>query len=135
MMYRKKITVLLLTLALFIQPLTGTISRAAANDGISTLAENTSTISVALDIDTDGVTRCHGYVKGYPGTTKIAGTLKLMKGTTAVKSWTVSTASETLNVTKTCYVLTRGTYKLVLTVKVTRNGKTETISISKSQTY
>ncbi len=135
MMYRKKITVLLLTLALFIQPLTGTISRAAANDGISTLAENTSTISVALDIDTDGVTRCHGYVKGYPGTTKIAGTLKLMKGTTVVKSWTVSTASETLNVTKTCYVLTRGTYKLVLTVKVTRNGKTETISISKSQTY
>ena len=59
MMYRKKITVLLLTLALFIQPLTGTISRAAANDGISTLAENTSTISVAVDIDTDGVTRCH----------------------------------------------------------------------------
>ena len=99
MTYMKKVTVLLLALALLIQPLSGTVSRAAANGGISTLADNTSTISVALDIDTDGVTRCHGYVKGYPGTTKIAGTLKLMKGTTAVKSWTVSTTSETFNVT------------------------------------
>ena len=53
MTYMKKVTVLLLALAFLIQPLSGTVSRAAANGGRSTHAEKTTTNYIALDNDTD----------------------------------------------------------------------------------
>lgn len=135
MKYIKKIAVIILALALMVQPLSGTKSLAAANDGISALSATTDYMAVHLEIDRDGATNCIADVYGFSGTTKIAGTLTLKKGTTTVKSWNVSTSSQKLRVSKTCYLLSKGTYKLTLKVKVTCDGKSETLSCSTTGTY
>lgn len=108
MKYMKKIIMAMLALALIFQPVSGKQSSAAANGGISTQSLTTTTMSVTLNIDRDGATQCAVYVLGKPGTTKIAGTLKLKKGTTVVKSWDISSNGQLLNVHKTCYLLSKG---------------------------
>ena len=110
-------------------------SSAAVNEGLSTQTTTTKSISVTLLIDSDGATRCVAYVSGKTGTTKIAGTLTLKKGTTVVKSWNVSANGKVLTVSKTCYLLSKGTYKLVLNVNVTCDGKTENVTGSHTDTY
>lgn len=135
MKYVKKLAVILLALVLVIQPLSRKQSSAAVNEGVSTQTTTTKSISVTLLIDSDGATRCVAYVSGKTGTTKIAGTLTLKKGTTVVKSWNVSANGKVLTVSKTCYLLSKGTYKLVLNVNVTCDGKTENVTGSHTDTY
>lgn len=135
MKYMKKIMVIILALALISQPVSRKQSSAAINNGISTQSLTTTSMSAVMHIDSDGVTKCTAYVLGKPGTTKIAGTLKLKKGTTVIKSWNISSNGQRLDVHKTCYLLSKGTYKLELKVKVTCNGKTETLSVSHTGTY
>lgn len=135
MKYMKKIIVVTLALVLIFQPVSGKQSSAAANGGISTQSLTTTSISVLLHIDSDGATQCTVYVLGKPGTTKIAGTLKLKKGTTVVKSWNISSNGQSLDVHKTCYLLSKGTYKLEAKVKVTCKGTSETISKTTTNTY
>ena len=135
MKYMKKLTVILLALALVIQPLSRKQSFAAVDEGISTQSTTTTYMSVTLIIDSDGATKCIAHVLGKSGTTKIAGTLQLKKGTTVVKSWNISSNSQSLDVSKTCYLLSKGTYKLVLKVTVTCDGKSETLTGSRTETY
>lgn len=138
MKFLRKIAVITLAMAMLVQPLSNTKSQ-AANDGISTQADNVAGMSITLDIDTDGATRCIAYIIGEPGTSRIAGTMKLKKvtssGTTTVKSWDISRTGDELKVSKTCYILSKGTYRLEIKVKVTRNGYTETVSGSRTSTY
>ncbi len=135
----KKLAVILAALSLMVQPLTANTVM-AANDGISTQSINTEAISTLLQIDSsDGVTRCIANVIGKTNTSRIEGTLKLKKvtssGTTTVKNWSVATSGQILSVSKTCYVLSRGTYRLELKVKVTRNGTSETLTASHTTKY
>lgn len=140
MKHMKRIAIIILVLALLIQPLPNTKSMAAvADSGISTQSENLAGMSILLDIDSDGATYCIANITGEPGTTRIEGTMKLKKvtssGTTTVKSWNISANSQKLIVSKTCYILSRGTYRLEVKVKVTRNGKSETNTGSNTKIY
>ncbi len=135
----KKMAVMIFAFSFIIQPLT-TNTILAADDGISAQSLNTEAISTLLQIDSsDGVTRCIANVIGKTNTSRIEGTLKLKKvtssGTTTVKSWTVATNGQILSVSKTCYVLSRGTYRLELKVKVIRNGTSETLTASHTTKY
>ena len=136
----KKIAIITLVLSFLIQSLPNTKSMAAVIDsGISTQSENLSGMSILLDIDSDGITRCYANITGEPGTTRIEGTMKLKKvtssGTTTEKSWNISANSHKLLVSKTCYILSKGTYRLEVKVKVTRNGKSETTTGSTTQKF
>lgn len=126
---------MVLALVLMVQPISAAKSLAVSNDGISAQSATTDYLAVHLEIDSDGATTCIADVYGFTGTTKIAGTLKLKKGTTVVKSWNVSANGKKLHVSKTCYLLSKGTYKLELKVKVTCDGITETISRTVTNTY
>lgn len=130
----KRVVMLMLVLVLSVQPLSRTRLLAAAETGIELQAVNFAGCNVHLRIDSDGACKCVAQIMAEPGTSKIAGTMKLKKvtstSTTTVKSWNISTTEQYLNVTKTCYVLSKGTYRLEVSVKATRNGKTESLKNS-----
>lgn len=140
MVHMKKIAIIILVLAFLIQPLSNIKSQAAVTDGgISTLSQNLAGMSVLLRIDSDGATRCAANITGEPGTTRMAGTMKLKKvtssGTTTVKSWNISANECSFIFSKTCYVLSKGTYRLDVTITITRNGKSETTTGSHTTKY
>lgn len=137
----RKVVVLLLVLMLVLPvPPEKRISAAVNSDmGISPMALNTASITLALDIDSKGIAECCVLVVGEKGTTKITGTLKLKRvtssGTTTVKSWDLTTYSDLMNFKKSCYVFKKGKYKLVFNVTVTRNGVSETIKATCTGKY
>ncbi len=140
MRYMKKIAVVVLALALSVQSLSNSRSLAASTDnGISVQSVTTDSITTLLSIDSDGATRCKTTIIGKSNTTRIEGTMKLKKvtssGTTTVKSWNISCNDRILIVSKTCYLLSKGTYRLDVKVKVTRNGVSETITGSHTAKY
>lgn len=134
----KRAAVLLMVLALMAPMLPGRTVEAAiagGDDGISLMSVNGVDIRVTLSIGSkDGIAECSGSVTAAQGTTKITGTLQLNKGNSMVKTWNVTSYSDTLSVKRNCYVFSKGKFTLVLKVKVTRNGKTETVSASKTVT-
>lgn len=144
----KKLVVMVMLLALVAQPIQGKAAAVLDEDadaigieyGISPMSQNTAGGLISLIIDPKtGATECAATVTGYRGTTKISGTLKLLKGsvssTNVYKSWDVLSNSYALDVCKTCYILTKGTYTLVISVNVVCNGTREKITKSITRTY
>lgn len=93
---------------------------------------NTNNIWLDLYFD-DNQAECSGIIAGVSGTSSITATFKLERksilGWSLEKSWDKSSNTDTL----TFYgadAVSKGTYRLSVTAKVTKDGKTETVSTS-----
>ena len=81
--------------------------------------------------------RCHAFIRGKSGTTKISGLLKLYDNTAGrhVASWTVSKSGSCYSVTKSAAVIKGHSYKLSFSGKVygknCKSGESISSSISK----
>lgn len=86
----------------------------------------------------DGQAECSGIIVGVSGTSNITATFKLdrkgISGWSHEKSWDESSSSDTLTFYETDAV-SKGTYRLSVTAKVTKNGVTETVSTSVESKY
>lgn len=99
---------------------------------IKPMWDNTNNISLDLYF-TNNNAECVGTIRGIASTTKISATFMLEKkglfGWSFVDSWTESVDGRTLSFYGTAPV-TKGTYRLSVTAKVTANGTTETATTS-----
>ncbi len=86
----------------------------------------------------DGQAECSGIIAGVSGTSNMSATFKLERkgilGWSHEKSWDKSSSSDTLTFYGTDAV-SKGTYRLSVTAKVTKNGVTETVSTSVESKY
>lgn len=86
----------------------------------------------------NGTATCGVNVRAEAGVSRIEGSLTLQKvegnATSTVGSWDVSTASRILNTVKTTSVK-KGTYKLVVCVKLHKGNETETVVRSVTASY
>ena len=137
----KKFTALLLIFTFIVGILSFSsnivIATANSNDfiGITPYWTNTSSISCNLTFSGKTAT-CTGNINGYSGAT-ISGTLTLYKKNGSswdyITSWDKSSTIASLNMSEKYTVNSAGTYKVILTGKVTRNGTTENVSITSSE--
>ena len=93
-----------------------------------------NTNDVKLDLYfVNGKAECVGVINGIPGTSTISATFKLelkgILGWSLENSWSKNSKGESLSFYET-YAVTKGTYRLSVTAKVTRNGVTETVNTS-----
>ena len=103
------------------------------------LARWTHLESITLNISRNSSTvSSETTVIGQPGTTKISASYKLEKlingSYQSVDTWTASSSSATLFNTRNTKNCTAGTYKLSVTVTITRNGTKETVTDSRVKT-
>lgn len=86
----------------------------------------------------DGQAECSGIIAGVSGTSSITATFKLERkgilGWSLEKSWDKSSSNDTLTFYGTDAV-SKGTYRLSVTAKVTKGGVTETVSTSVESKY
>jgi hypothetical protein len=100
--------------------------------GISPLYTHVST--TRLELSFEGTTaKCSSTIQGLSGTTGVTAAFTLQRketnGTyTTLKTWNESASGTTLRFSGTHTITTGFTYRLSVTVKVTRNGTTETVS-------
>lgn len=98
-----------------------------------------NTNDVKLDLYfVNGKAECVGVINGISGTSNISATFKLERkgllGWSLEKSWSKNSKGESLSFYET-YAVTKGTYRLSVTAKVTRNGVTETVNTSVEGKY
>jgi len=99
------------------------------------LARWTHLKSISLSISRTGSTvTSETTIKGQPGTTKISASYKLEKlvngNYQSVDTWTASSSSAILYNSRNTTNCTAGTYKLSVTVTITRDGTKETVTDS-----
>lgn len=94
--------------------------------------DNTNDVELELYFRNNNA-ECIGKIEGVTGTSNISATFKLEKkgssGWTLVDSWTKNVNGQSLSFYETTSV-TKGTYRLSVTAKVTVAGKTETVTTS-----
>lgn len=98
-----------------------------------------NTNDVKLDLYfVNGKAECVGVINGISGTSNITATFKLERkgllGWSLENSWSKNSKGESLSFYET-YAVTKGTYRLSVTAKVTRNGVTETVNTSVEGKY
>ncbi len=99
---------------------------------ISPMWDNTSNLKLNLYFTGDNA-ECVGIIKGVSGTSNISATFTLERkglfGWAFENSWTDNANGESLSFYRTKTV-SKGTYRLSVTAKVTVDGVTETVSTS-----
>lgn len=104
---------------------------------ISPMWDNTSNLKLNLYFTGDNA-KCVGIIKGVSGTSNISATFTLERkglfGWTFENSWTENANGESLSFYRTKTV-SKGTYRLSVTAKVTVDGVTETVSTSVQASY
>ena len=104
---------------------------------ITPMWDNTNDVTLDLYF-ANGNAECVGIVNGVSGTSNISATFKLERkgllGWSLEKSWSKNSKGESLSFYET-YAVTKGTYRLSVTAKVTRNGVTETVNTSVEGKY
>jgi hypothetical protein len=108
------------------------INQTAMKEVVKPLWDNANDVKLSLYF-TDNNAECLGTIEGVTGTSSISATFKLERkglfGWTVENSWTKSERGQSLSFYGTLPV-TKGTYRLSVTAKVTVNGVTETVTTS-----
>jgi hypothetical protein len=104
---------------------------------ISPMWDNTSSLKLNLYFTGDNA-ECVGIIKGVSGTSNISTTFILERkglfGWTLENSWTENVNGESLSFYR-IKTVTKGTYRLSVTAKITVDGVTETVNASVQEKY